>query len=143
MPEDLSPTLRRWELADALRHIREDQNKTIDRVAQDLSELYRAGFSATKIGRLETGKNGANPRDVRDLCDYYAVDPDLRDRLIALAKDVRLDNRQRQLRLKADNPLHLRALMDENVIGEESDPTRSWLISSPTSSQCRMSRTSF
>lgn len=93
MPDDLSPTLRRWELGGALRQIREEQGKTIEQVALDLSDLYGGGFSAAKIGRLETGRRGANPRDVRDLCDYYAIDSGERDRLVALAKDVRLDNR--------------------------------------------------
>ena len=93
VPDDLSPTLRRWELGGSLRQIRESEGKTIEQVAHDLSELYGGGFSAAKIGRLETGRRGANPRDVRDLCDYYAIDPAERDRLVALAKEVRLDNR--------------------------------------------------
>jgi len=93
VPDDLSQTLRRWELGGALRQIREDRKKTIEQVAQDLGVLYGAGFSAAKIGRLETGRRGANPRDVRDLCDYYQVEQVERDRLVAMAKDVRLDNR--------------------------------------------------
>jgi transcriptional regulator with XRE-family HTH domain len=184
LPDDLSPTLRRWELGGALRQIREDQHKTIEQVAHDLSELHGGGFSAAKIGRLETGKRGANPRDVRDLCDYYKINPTERDRLVELAKEVRQDNRlqpidveyaefialesiartvrtyepmfvpgllqtadfyravfdgyaraelgleriadgpqahidirrQRQSRLAGDNPLYLRAIIDENVI---------------------------
>lgn len=93
MSEHLLPTMQRWELGSVLRQIRERQNKTIDQVAQDLSELYGTGFSAAKIGRLETGKRGANPRDVRDLCDYYEITASERDRLVSLAKDVRQDNR--------------------------------------------------
>jgi transcriptional regulator with XRE-family HTH domain len=91
--EDHSPTLRRWELGGTLRRIREEQGRTIEQVAEDLSELHGSGFSAAKIGRLETGQRGANPRDVRDLCDYYELDPDERDRLVALAREVRQSSR--------------------------------------------------
>lgn len=88
-----SPTLSRWELGGSLRRIREERGKTIEQVADDLSAVYGSGFSAAKIGRLETGQRGANPRDVRDLCDYYEVDPGERDRMVALAREVRQINR--------------------------------------------------
>ena len=89
MTSDLSPTMRRWELGRALRQIRESQGKTIEQVSGDLSETYGTGFSATKISRMETGKRGANPRDVRDLCDYYGVSEVEQGRLFNLAKAVR------------------------------------------------------
>lgn len=92
MPDDLSPTLRRWDLGRTLRRIRESQGKTIEQVSADLSEMYATGFSATKIGRLETAKRGANPRDVRDLCNYYGVNPEERDRLVMLARAARAEN---------------------------------------------------
>ncbi len=88
-----SPTLRRWELGSTLRRIRDSQGKTIEQVSHDLSEQFGVGFSAAKISRLETAKRGVNPRDVRDLCDYYGVDPAERDRLIELAKASREHNR--------------------------------------------------
>lgn len=93
MSDSLPPALRRWELGQALRRIREAQRKTIETVAADLNAEFAAGFSPAKISRLETGKRGANPRDVRDLCVYYKVDPAERDRLVDLAKAVRNDNR--------------------------------------------------
>ena len=93
MPGDQSPTLSRWELGGSLRRIREERGKTIEQVAEDLSAMYGSGFSAAKIGRLETGQRGANPRDVRDLCDYYEVDPHERDRMVDLAREVRQINR--------------------------------------------------
>jgi transcriptional regulator with XRE-family HTH domain len=89
--EDLSATHRRWELGGVLRRIREGQGKTIEQVSQDLSRKYGHGFSAAKIGRLETGRRGAIPRDVRDLCEYYEVDPEERDRLVTMARDIRQD----------------------------------------------------
>jgi hypothetical protein len=92
VPEDLSPTPRRWDLGRALRRVRESQGKTIEQVSADLSELYVGGFSAAKISRLETAKRGASPRDVRDLCDYYGVDPMERDRLVELARAAKAEN---------------------------------------------------
>jgi transcriptional regulator with XRE-family HTH domain len=92
VPDDLSPTPRRWDLGRALRSIREAQGKTIEQVSADLSELYVGGFSAAKISRLETAKRGASPRDVRDLCDYYGVDPTERDHLVTLARAAKAEN---------------------------------------------------
>jgi transcriptional regulator with XRE-family HTH domain len=74
-----------------MRRIREEQNQTIEQVSRALSKKYGRGFSAAKIGRLETGRRGANPRDVRDLCEYYEVDSVERDRLVAMARDIQRD----------------------------------------------------
>lgn len=92
MSDSLSPALRRRTLGQQLRRIRETKGKTIETVARDLRAAYLTGFSAAKISRLETGKRGANPRDVRDLCEYYEVDAAERDRLVELAKASREDN---------------------------------------------------
>ncbi len=52
----------------------------------EVTEL--AMFSATKLSRLETGRVGASPRDIRDLCIVYGItDPAERDRLMALARE--------------------------------------------------------
>jgi hypothetical protein len=48
----------------------------------------RAMFSATKLSRLETGRVGASPRDIRDLCIVYGItDADEREHLMALARE--------------------------------------------------------
>jgi transcriptional regulator with XRE-family HTH domain len=93
MSERISPTLRRWELGRALRTIREERGLTIEQVSRDLSEQFTAGFSSSKISRLETGRRGVSPRDVRDLCTYYGVDAAETARLMDLAKGSRLENR--------------------------------------------------
>lgn len=93
MSDDLSPALRRLELGEELRRMREARGKTIEQVSADLSELYGIGFSASKISRLELGRRGANPRDVRDLCKYYGADTEEQDRLVSLAMTSRSDNR--------------------------------------------------
>ena len=83
-----TPTLHRWELGNRLRRLRQDRDLTLERVSADLSEQY-TGFSAAKISRMETGKRGVNPRDVKDLCEYYGAGPDETAALLQLAKDGR------------------------------------------------------
>jgi hypothetical protein len=74
-----------------MRRIREEQNQTIEQVSRALSKKYGRGFSAAKIGRLETGRRGANTRDVLDLCVYYEVAAHERDRLVTMARDIQQD----------------------------------------------------
>jgi transcriptional regulator with XRE-family HTH domain len=65
-----------------LRQLRTDRGLSFEDVAE------RAMFSPTKLSRLETGRVGASPRDIRDLCDIYGItDPAERDRLMALARE--------------------------------------------------------
>jgi hypothetical protein len=45
-------------------------------------------FSPTKLSRLETGRVGASPRDIRDLCIVYGItDTAERERLMTLARE--------------------------------------------------------
>jgi len=77
-----SPTLRRRELGFLLRQLRTERGLSIDDVTE------RAMFSATKLSRLETGRVGASPRDIRDLCIVYGVtDATERERLMTLARE--------------------------------------------------------
>jgi transcriptional regulator with XRE-family HTH domain len=77
-----NPTLRRRELGYLLRHLRTERGLTVEEVAE------RAMFSATKLSRLETGRVGASPRDIRDLCLVYGItDTAERERLMALARE--------------------------------------------------------
>jgi transcriptional regulator with XRE-family HTH domain len=79
---DTNPTLRRRELGYLLRKLRTDRGLSVEEVTERLL------FSATKISRLETGRAGASPRDIRDLCVLYQVtDPAERERLMALARE--------------------------------------------------------
>jgi transcriptional regulator with XRE-family HTH domain len=81
VPEVRSPELSRLELGALLRALRSAQGLTVEQVAERLL------CSASKVSRMETGQ-GATPRDIRDLCDLYAVtDPAERDRLMTLAKE--------------------------------------------------------
>jgi transcriptional regulator with XRE-family HTH domain len=65
-----------------LRKLRTQRGLSIDDVTQ------RALFSPTKLSRLETGRVGASPRDIRDLCNVYEItDLAERDRLMELARE--------------------------------------------------------
>jgi transcriptional regulator with XRE-family HTH domain len=77
-----NPTLRRRELGFLLRQLRTERGLNIDDVTE------RAMFSATKLSRLETGRVGASPRDIRDLCIVYGItDAAERERLMGLARE--------------------------------------------------------
>lgn len=89
MPDFASPMLRRWELGNALRRIREQRGMTIADVTTAMTERYGSSFSPTKLSRMETAKRGVIPRDVHDLCMLYQVSDADRDHLVALAKAAR------------------------------------------------------
>lgn len=77
-----NPTLRRRELGFLLRQLRTERGLSLEEVTA------RAMFSVTKLSRLETGRVGASPRDIRDLCIVYGItDADGRERLMALARE--------------------------------------------------------
>jgi transcriptional regulator with XRE-family HTH domain len=77
-----NPTLRRRELGFLVRQLRIERGLSVEDVTTRLL------FSPTKLSRLETGRSGASPRDIRDLCDLYqVVDPAERQRLMALARE--------------------------------------------------------
>ena len=89
MPDFAGPMLRRWELGNALRRIREDRHMTIAEVTTAMRERYGSSFSTTKLSRLETAKRGAIPRDVHDLCNLYGLPDHERSHLVDLAVSTR------------------------------------------------------
>jgi transcriptional regulator with XRE-family HTH domain len=76
-----SPTIRRRELGALLRALRTDRGWTIEQVAEQLM------VSPSKVSRLETGRRGVSPRDIRDLCDLYGVTGERRQQLVELAAE--------------------------------------------------------
>lgn len=66
-----------------LRQLRQDRGLSIDDVTK------RAMFSQTKLSRLETGRVGASPRDIRDLCIVYRISDTTAeyDQLMTLARE--------------------------------------------------------
>jgi transcriptional regulator with XRE-family HTH domain len=78
-----SPTLRRRQLGQELRRLRETAGSTIDQVAE------RLACSASKISRIETGHTSATPRDVRDMLEIYGVIGPECEELVQIAREAR------------------------------------------------------
>jgi len=70
-------------LVNELRRLREAAGLTIEEVAEKLE------CSASKVSRIETGRVGAGPRDVRDMLGLYGVDSAQVDELVQLAREAR------------------------------------------------------
>jgi transcriptional regulator with XRE-family HTH domain len=78
-----SPVRRRQLIAE-LKRLREASGLTQEEVAA------RLDWHHTKMFRIETGRTGPHPNDVRGLLDVYGVtNPEQREALIQLAKDSR------------------------------------------------------
>ncbi|GAA1341513.1 helix-turn-helix domain-containing protein [Saccharothrix algeriensis] len=78
-----SPTLRKRRLVGELRRLREAAALTIEEVGERLE------CSASKISRIETGRVGVTPRDVRDMLAAYGADRATLDELVQLAREAR------------------------------------------------------
>jgi transcriptional regulator with XRE-family HTH domain len=78
-----SPTLRRRQLGQELRKLREAAGTTIDQVAERLS------CSASKISRIETGQSGVSSREVRDILAAYQVEGDQAEALVEMAREAK------------------------------------------------------
>lgn len=84
MVDDPSPQFLRQELGARLRELRLNRNMTVEEVADRLL------CSPSKISRLETGQRTASQRDVRDLCDIYAVtEAEQREELMSLGASAK------------------------------------------------------
>jgi transcriptional regulator with XRE-family HTH domain len=79
-----SPTVRRRQLIAELKRLRESADLTQEDVAR------RLDWHHTKVFRIETGRTGPHPNDVRAMLDAYGVtDRAQREALVQLAKDAR------------------------------------------------------
>ena len=87
MLEPASPTVRRRRLAAELRRLRERAGLTGDQVAE------RAGWSASKVSRIENAHTAPRAREVMVLLALYDVEGWHADELLALAllRDSRID----------------------------------------------------
>ena len=83
MPTRPGPTVQRRRLGIELRRLREQAGKTINQVAQVLE------CSDSKVSRIENGQVSATPRDVRDMLQFYGVDPERREELVEFARTAR------------------------------------------------------
>jgi transcriptional regulator with XRE-family HTH domain len=78
-----SPPLRRRRLGLQLRRLREQARLTCEDVGQ------RLDCSGTRISRIETGRIGARPGDVRELLAVYGVTGAAAEPLVQLAREAR------------------------------------------------------
>ncbi|MET8333037.1 helix-turn-helix transcriptional regulator [Streptosporangium canum] len=83
MAADTSPTVRRRRLASELRRLRIEHGLSMQEVAE------RMDLTAASISRMETGRRGIRPRDLRAFLDMYGVAETGREPLLALAKEAR------------------------------------------------------
>ena len=84
MTVDRSPTIRRRQLIAELKRLRESADLTQAEVAK------RLDWHHTKLFRIESGRTGPHPNDVRVMLEVYGVtDRIRRDALVQLAKDGR------------------------------------------------------
>ena len=79
-----NPTVRRRSLGARLRELREAAGVTADEAAKDLD------VHSSTIYRIERGKVGIKPRDVKSLLDLYQVSGDEVEQLEALAREGRV-----------------------------------------------------
>ncbi|MEU9888247.1 helix-turn-helix transcriptional regulator [Sphaerisporangium sp. NPDC051011] len=82
MPPETSPTVRRRRLASELRRLRIERGMTMQEVADQIE------ITAASLSRLETGRRGIRPRDLRLFLDLYQVGEPGRDDLLALAREA-------------------------------------------------------
>jgi transcriptional regulator with XRE-family HTH domain len=84
MAAGYSPTVRRRQLIAELKRLRDAADLTQEDVAS------RLDWHHTKVFRIETGRTGPHPNDVRAMLDVYGVtDHAQREAMIQLAKDAR------------------------------------------------------
>jgi transcriptional regulator with XRE-family HTH domain len=78
-----SPTLRRRQLGQELRRLREAAGTTIDQVAE------RMQCSASKVSRIETGQSGVSSREIRKILAAYEVDGPKGEELVEMAREAK------------------------------------------------------
>ncbi|MFD0203848.1 MULTISPECIES: helix-turn-helix domain-containing protein [Saccharothrix] len=98
----VNATVRRWQLTETLRQLRESNGLSIEQAAERL----RAGtgkWSRSKLGRIETREQGVKRHEVEQLLDLYGVtDDSVRSWMLGLASTV--NERGYWLALRKDLP---------------------------------------
>lgn len=97
----MNATVRRWQLTETLRRLREEHGLTIEQA----SELLRGKgkWSRSKLSRVENREQGIKRHEVEQLLDLYQVtDPPTRAWLLGLASTV--NERGYWLALRKDLP---------------------------------------
>lgn len=80
-----SSAVRRWQLGETLRQLREQAELKHDEVITELQKT-QSKWSRPKLSRIENREQGVKPREVEQLLDVYQVsDPEMRQWLTNLA----------------------------------------------------------
>jgi transcriptional regulator with XRE-family HTH domain len=79
-----SSAVDRRALSASLRALREGKGLSLEEAAASALDA-----SGAKLSRIETGKQLAGPRDVRDLCQLYGADEERTTHLVSLATSAR------------------------------------------------------
>lgn len=77
-----NPTLRSLRLRERLRSLRQEQNRSIEGVAEAV------GLSTSALSRMENGDRKILPRTVRLLAEPLGITGEQRDELVTLAKEA-------------------------------------------------------
>ncbi|MEU4834932.1 helix-turn-helix transcriptional regulator [Streptosporangium sp. NPDC023615] len=83
MTADTSPTVRRRRLASELRRLRIERGLSMQEAAE------RMELTPASVSRIETGRRGIRPRDLRAFLDMYEVPEADREPLLALSREAR------------------------------------------------------
>ncbi|MDQ2707544.1 MAG: helix-turn-helix domain-containing protein [Actinomycetota bacterium] len=101
-----SSVVRRWQLGETLRQLREQAHLTHDQVAAALRD-GPGKWSRPKLSRIENRQQGVRPGEVERLLDLYRVtDPELRRTLVELARLSRDRGWVVDIRASLPQPLH-------------------------------------
>ncbi|WP_285504705.1 helix-turn-helix transcriptional regulator [Actinokineospora sp. NBRC 105648] len=106
----VNATVRRWQLTETLKQLRDRSGFTLDEVVERLQD--RGGkWSRSKVSRIEKREQGVKDYDVERLLDVYDVtDPDVREWILGLA--ARADERGYWLGIRKDLPEDFHGLLN-------------------------------
>lgn len=105
----VSATVRRWQLTESLRQLREQAGLTMVEAAERLRQ-QPGKWSRSKLQRIETREQGVKIREVEQLLDLYQVDATVRASLLDLAATAH--ERGYWLAIRKDLPEDMHSLLD-------------------------------
>lgn len=106
----VTATVRRWQLTETLRGLREQSGMTIEEVVEKLSD-QGGKWSRSKLSRIENREQGVKSFDVERLLDVYGVtDDDVREWILSLAE--RAGERGYWLAIRKDLPEDFHELLN-------------------------------
>ena len=104
--DSANTAVRRWQLAETLRQLREEAQLTHDQVIAEL-RLGQGKWSRPKLSRIENREQGVKPRELEQLLAVYgASDPTLQQWLAELAGTSRQRGWARDIRKHLPEEFH-------------------------------------